>query len=98
MTAAFEKRLGIVWAILTGITVVQYVILTTRGQDLFNPNAVLTASVIVVSLVKVRLILTEFMEVRHAPVLLRRLTDLWLLTTIVALLGTYLAAPALWAQ
>ena len=31
----------------------------------------------------------EFMEVRQAPALLRRLTDVWLLFTAVALLGTY---------
>ena len=42
-----------------------------------------------IALVKVRIIFREFMEVRHAPVLLGRLTDLWLVVTGVSLLGCY---------
>jgi hypothetical protein len=37
----------------------------------------------------IRAIFQEFMEVRHAPVLLGRLTDLWLVVTGVSLLGCY---------
>lgn len=90
MNAAFEKRLGIVWAILSAITAAQYFALTAGTGVLFTPNAVLTTSVIVVSLIKVRLILVEFMEVRHAPAGLRRLADLWLVLSGAALLGVYL--------
>jgi hypothetical protein len=39
----------------------------------------------------VRIILREFMEVRHAPVLLGRLTDLWVALTGVTLVGGYFA-------
>jgi hypothetical protein len=49
---------------------------------------------VLIALVKVRLILREFMEVRHAPVLLGRLTDLWLALTAVAVLGGYFAGLA----
>ena len=42
-----------------------------------------------IALVKVRIIFREFMEVRHAPVLLGRLTDLWVVLTAVSLLGSY---------
>ncbi|WP_187366198.1 hypothetical protein [Trebonia kvetii] len=38
---------------------------------------------------KVRLIFREFMQVRNAPVLLCRITDLWVLLIGVALLGSY---------
>ena len=48
-----------------------------------------TTSAIVIALVKARIIFREFMEVRHAPVLLGRLTDLWLVVTGVSLLGCY---------
>jgi hypothetical protein len=34
------------------------------------------------------------MEVRHAPVVLRRLTDAWVLIIAVCLLGSYFLAPA----
>ena len=58
------------------------------------PNAAVTASAIVIALVKVRVILREFMEVRHAPVLLGRLTDLWVVFTGVSLLGCYFVGMA----
>jgi hypothetical protein len=35
------------------------------------------------------------MEVRHAPVLLRRLTDAWVLLMAAMLLGSYFIASAL---
>ncbi|MFA5941120.1 MAG: cytochrome C oxidase subunit IV family protein [Sinimarinibacterium sp.] len=98
MNAAFEKRLGIVWAILSAITAAQYLVLTAGKGILFAPNAALTTSVIVVSLVKVRLILREFMDVRHAPALLRRVADIWLAVTAASLLGPYLAGSLLWAS
>jgi hypothetical protein len=90
MNAAFEKRLGIVWAFLSAITAAQYFGLTAGGGTAPVLNTAITVSVILVSLIKVRLILTEFMEVRHAPPALRRLADLWLLVTATALLGVFL--------
>jgi hypothetical protein len=51
-------------------------------------------SAILIALVKTRIIFREFMEVRHAPALLRRLTDLWLVLTGVILLGCYCAGLA----
>jgi len=44
--------------------------------------------------VKVRIIFREFMEVRHAPVLLRRLTDGWVVLMAVCLLGSYFIGSA----
>jgi hypothetical protein len=95
MNAAFEKRLRVVWLILSVITAVQYLGFQAGGIRTFNPHALLTVSVISVSLIKVRLILKEFMELRHAPAPLRILADAWLLITATALLGTYLGVPLL---
>jgi Prokaryotic Cytochrome C oxidase subunit IV len=58
-------------------------------------STVVTASVMVIALIKVRIIFREFMEVRHAPVLLRRLTDAWVLIIGVCLLGSYFIGSAL---
>lgn len=98
MTRAFEKRLAIVWLILSGITIIQYLGLQFGEYGVFQANTALTASVILVSLIKVRIILKEFMEVRHAPPLLNRLTDVWLLVTAAALLGTYIVGMRLATQ
>jgi hypothetical protein len=50
---------------------------------------VVTSTVIVIALIKVRIIFREFMEVRNAPVLLCRLTDAWVVVMAVAMLGCY---------
>ena len=49
----------------------------------------ITYAVILIAAIKVRVIVREFMEVRHAPNLLRRLTDGWTVFITVALLAIY---------
>ncbi|EUA51246.1 prokaryotic Cytochrome C oxidase subunit IV family protein [Mycobacterium xenopi 3993] len=54
-----------------------------------------TTSAIVMALIKVRIVFREFMEVRHAPVLLCRLTDGWVVLMAVCLLGSYFVGMAI---
>ncbi|WP_075909424.1 MULTISPECIES: cytochrome C oxidase subunit IV family protein [Mycobacteriaceae] len=92
----FDKRLLIVWAVLTGMTLV-YVWL----DEAVDQNGTLTASTVVtvsaigIALIKVRIIFREFMEVRHAPALLCRLTDGWVVLIGVCLLGSYFVGSAI---
>ena len=94
MTTGFEKRLIVAWLALSAMTIAQLGV-GSLDQDALKPNAVITSSAIVIALVKVRIIIREFMEVRHAPVLLCRLTDLWVALTGVSLLGSYFVGMAL---
>ena len=94
MSTGFEKRLIIVWLVLSAITIAQLGVGSVDGRDALRPNAAITASAITIALVKVRIIIREFMEVRHAPVLLCRLTDLWVVLTGVGLLGCYFVGMA----
>ena len=96
MSATFNKRLLIVWLILTSMTLV-YVWLdhTVDQNGTLKASTVVTVSAIVIALVKVRIIFQEFMEVRHAPVLLRRLTDAWVVLIAVCLLGSYFVGSAI---
>jgi hypothetical protein len=87
--AGFEKRLLVVFLALSAITIVSVWIGSLDGHGALRPNAAATSGAIVIALVKVRVIFREFMDVRHAPVLLGRLTDLWLVVTGVSLLGCY---------
>jgi hypothetical protein len=91
----FEKRLTFVWLALSAITLVQLAVGSLGGRDSLAPNAAVTSSAIVIALIKVRVIIREFMEVRHAPVLLCRLTDVWVVLTGVSLLGSYVVGMAL---
>ena len=87
MSSPFEKRLLVVWLALSSITLVSVWMGLFDGGGALTPNAVVASSAIVIALVKTRIIFREFMEVRHAPVLLCRITDAWLLVTAVSLLG-----------
>jgi hypothetical protein len=93
VNAAFEKRLLVVWLILSAMTIAQLGFGSVDRQAALTPNAVITSGAIVTALIKVRIIFREFMDVRHAPVLLRRLTDLWVAFTGAILLGCYWAGP-----
>jgi hypothetical protein len=90
-----NKRLFIVWLILSGLSLA-YLWIDHRAEHHGVPeaSAAVSVSAIVIALVKVRIIMREFMEVRHAPQLLRRLTDLWLVIMAAVFLGLYFAGRA----
>jgi hypothetical protein len=94
VNAGFERRLLVVWLVLSAITITQLGMGSLDGRDVPMPNAAITSSAIVIALIKVRIIFREFMEVRHAPALLCRLTDLWVLFTGVSLIGCYFVGMA----
>jgi len=94
MKAGVDRRLLVVWLVLSAITLAQLGIGSVDGSDALRPNVALATTAIVIALVKVRIILREFMEVRHAPVLLCRLTDLWVAVAGVTLLACYFAGMA----
>ena len=89
----FNKRLLVVWLVLASLTLTYLWLDHTRAGSL-QPSALITATVIVIAVVKVRIIFREFMEVRQAPVLLCRLTDAWVILIAVSLLTTYFVGMA----
>ena len=84
----FNKRLLVVWMILASLTLA-YLWIDHTANGSLRSSALITSSVIVIALVKVRIIFREFMEVRNAPVLLCRLTDAWVVMIGAALLTCY---------
>ena len=89
MIAALKTRLSLVWLLLSAITVMSWWIGSRHGQPSFVSNAVISYSVILMAALKIRVIVSEFMEVRHAPPLLRYLMDAWLALLVLALLSIY---------
>ncbi|MBV9320705.1 MAG: cytochrome C oxidase subunit IV family protein [Mycobacterium sp.] len=89
MNGRFEKRLLVVWLVLSSITLVYLLVGSLDPARALRPSAVVTSSAIVMALIKVRIVFREFMETRHAPVLLRRLTDGWVVLMATCLLGSY---------
>jgi hypothetical protein len=96
VTATFNKRLLIVWLILTSMTLAYIWIDHTVDQNgTLRASTVVTVSAIGIALIKVRIIFREFMEVRHAPAWLCRLTDAWVLLIGACLLGSYFVGSAI---
>jgi hypothetical protein len=92
--AAYNKRLLIVWLVLSAITLVYLWVGSIDPARALKPSAVVTVSAIVMALIKVRIIFREFMEVRHAPALLCRMTDGWVVLMAACLLGSYFVGMA----
>lgn len=90
MNVVGKKRLLIVWLALSLITLVYLVMdyAVDRG-GILRPSIAVTAVAIVIALVKLRVIFREYMEVRHAPVLLARLTDVWIAIIAISLFTSY---------
>jgi hypothetical protein len=96
VTPSSNKRLFVVWLILVVITVSYlFIAHTASPHGVATASTVVTVAAICLALVKVRIIMREFMEVRGAPQMLCRLTDFWVLLMGVAMLGVYLAGRAI---
>jgi hypothetical protein len=77
-----------VWALLTAITVASW--LTARdGGSTHQPNATVTVVVLLIAAVKSQLVISYFMEARHAPAWLRVTTTGWVVALFALLLGSY---------
>jgi hypothetical protein len=94
VNAAFEKRLIGVWLALSAITILQLGVGAMDGEAALAPSSAIAASAIGIGLIKVRIVIREFMEVRHAPAWLGRLTDGWVAGTGAILLCAHLAGTA----
>ncbi|MBV9869576.1 MAG: cytochrome C oxidase subunit IV family protein [Frankiaceae bacterium] len=95
MFSTLNKRLLVVWVVLSAITVA-YLWIDHSADDngAARASTAVTLSAILLALVKVRIIMREFMEVRDAPRRLCWLTDLWVALMAVGLIGMYLVGKA----
>lgn len=98
MTTTINKRLLAVWLALSGLTLI-YIWIDHRADQDGAPDAstAVTAVTIAIALVKLRVILREFMEVRQAPPLLARLSDLWIAIIAISLLTAHLLGTWLYS-
>jgi hypothetical protein len=90
-----KQRLNLVWLALAAITVVYLWIDHTADRHGHPVGSVfVTVSAVVLALVKYRIILRQLMDVRQAPLLLRRLTDGLVAVIALSLLASYLIGRA----
>ena len=96
MRLSAERRLSVAWVVVVTITLIYLVIDGfVDDSDVPRVSTVASMAAIGLALIKVRIIMREFMDVRHAPRILRTVTDALVLTMGVFLLGTYLVGRAI---
>jgi hypothetical protein len=89
------KRLSVAWTVVVAITLVYLAIDSSADDGVLVASTAASVAAIVLSLAKLRIIVREFMDVRHAPKVLRTLTDTLVMVMGASLLGTYLVGRAI---
>lgn len=85
-----RRAILVAWAALSAATVLAWLLSPGESQAETTVGKELVAAVVVLGLIKCRLIIRYFMEVRHAPRWLQLATDAWLAVLWIALLAIYL--------
>lgn len=85
-----NARLTYVWLILSAITIAAWWLGPGHMSGTSAASVPITVAVLAMALVKVRLVIQHFMEVRTAPRWLRYSTDLWLVALWGAVMAIYL--------
>jgi hypothetical protein len=88
--AVAKNRLTVVWIVLAGLTVVSWPLAPGRAAGSVVASVPITVVILAMALIKSRLIIREFMEVRTAPAWLRTSTDAWLVVMFGAVVVIYL--------
>jgi hypothetical protein len=81
----------IVWAVLTTVTVISWILGSAHGVS-GGGLPLAMAIVLLIAFAKVHLVGRHFMELRAAPLRLRLLFDAWVAATFVVVLALYLAS------
>lgn len=89
MSISSQSRLRIAWFVLSAITLIAWWIGARHGDGPVRPDPAVGLSAMAITLFKVRVIIREFMDVRHAPARLKYVADAWLIVFIIAMIIAY---------
>lgn len=89
MSISSQSRLLIAWFVLSAITLIAWWLGAHHGEGPLRPDPAVGLGAMAITLVKVRVIIREFMDVRHAPAKLKYVTDAWLIVFIIAMIVAY---------
>jgi hypothetical protein len=88
-----SRRASAVWFLLVAATVSSWWF-GTHDHVLGNRDPLVITSVILgIAYIKVRLVVLDFMEVRHAPILYRAAAEIAAIVVCAAILGLYALGP-----
>lgn len=84
------NRETLVWAILAGVTGLSWWLGTNaQAVDVSSDHTRTSVMLLVLAFIKVRLIIRYFMEVRHAPLVLRLICESWTILACGVVLALY---------
>lgn len=95
MTFSAAKRLTTAWIVVVVLTLIYLAIDGAADDGALEGSTVASVAAVALALAKLRIIMREFMDVRHAPRMLRLMTDALVIVMGACLLGTYLMGRAL---
>lgn len=81
------NRITLVWLILVAATVLSF---SLSGDFTVDDLEMAGVAILVTSFIKVRFVISEFMEINHAPLAFRLIADLWCGGTCVLLVALFL--------
>jgi hypothetical protein len=90
MKHLLRSRATVIWLLLVSATVVSWNL--GHGVGSFNVRDA-SLAIIVVAFLKVRFVILDFMEIRHAPLLMRIASEAWVVTVCTVLIVMYRQAP-----
>ncbi len=85
-----RRAVLLAWAALSAATILAWLLTPGESTSSTTLGDELVIAIVALGLIKCRLIIRYFMEVRHAPRWLRHSTDAWLAVIWLTLLGVYL--------
>ena len=88
MTRLLWSRTSLVWALMVGATVLSFELGHGVGLD---DGRIAGTAILLVTFVKVRFVILEFMEIRDAPRWMRIAGQGWIVLICSLLVGLYLA-------
>ena len=95
MNLSADRRLAGAWIVVVVVTLIYLVIDRSADDDgVLGASSVASVAAIALALAKIRIIMREFMDVRHAPRVLRTMTDVLVAVMAVTMIGTYLVGKA----
>ena len=90
MTNLLRTRITLVWFVLVAATAFSWEM--GHGVGLHDLRQA-SVAIIVVAFIKVRFVILDFMEIRHAPIWMRIVGETWVVVVCSILVGLYLHAP-----
>ena len=96
MNPSADRRLTAAWIVVVVLTLIYLVIDRSVDDDgVLGASTVASVAALALALAKIRIIMREFMDVRHGPRVLRLVTDALVVVMGFCLLGTYLVGRAM---